>query len=296
MQRGAERARSALSSRDSGEVARDTATIRAIQARELRDENERLRSLLSLGARVQNGFVAAQAMHGPALGEEHTLVLNVGTREGVAAFSPVISAEGIVGYVRSADVSSSVAIVWPHPDFRVSAVAANGAASGIVSAHLAEGPSRYLLEFRGVPFRSPLDSGSLVVSSGVGGTFPAGIPIGNVVHQLEGVEGWERNYLLVPAVRPSDVSTVLVLLPGRASDLKSLWDDQEGATRKVVVAGDSIKRLVTDSLRRVIGDSIRKASMDSIRKVVQDSLARRADSLAKRAAARRDSIKKSQQQ
>lgn len=296
MQRGAERARDAINNRDSTEYASDTATIRSLQARELHDENDKLRSLMSLGARVQNGFVAAEAMHGPALGEEHTLVLNVGARNGVAKFSPVISARGVVGYVRSVDDASSVAIVWPHPDFRVSAVAANGGATGIVSAHLAEGPSRYLLEFRGVPFRSPLDSGSMVISSGVGGTFPAGVPIGTVLRQLEGVEGWERNYLLVPAVRPSDVNTVLVLLPGKAgSDLKSLWADPESAAQKVVVAGDSIKRLVTDSLRRVIGDSIRQASIDSIRKVVQDSLLRRADSLSKRAAFRRDSIKKAQE-
>jgi rod shape-determining protein MreC len=198
----------------------------------------------------------------------------------------VISARGVVGYIRSADVSSSVAIVWPHPDFRVSAEAANGAAGGIVAAHLAEGPSRYLLEFRGVPFRSPLDSGALIVSSGVGGTFPAGIAIGTVMRQLDGAEGWERNYLLVPAARASDVESVLILLPGRTdADFKSIWANPDLAAQRVVVAGDSIRRILADSLRRVIGDSIRRAKIDSVRAAVRDSL-------VKAAAARRDTTRR----
>jgi rod shape-determining protein MreC len=275
MQRGAERARGAINNRDSAEFASDTATVRALQVRQLRDENDRLRTLLGLGARLQTGFVAAEAMHGAALGEEHTIVLNAGTDAGITPFSPVISSRGIVGYVRSADQTSSVAIVWPHPDFRVSAVAANGGAPGIVAAHLTEGASRYLLEFRGVPFRSPLDSGAVVVSSGVGGTFPAGIPIGTVLRQLEGAEGWERNYLLLPAARASDIESVLVLLPGKSSaDFKTIWSSQVDAVGRVVAAGDSIKRILADSLRRAMVDSIRRASIDSIRRAVTDSAKR----------------------
>jgi rod shape-determining protein MreC len=286
MQRGAERARSAINTRDSAEFASDTNTIRAMRVRVLAEENDRLRTLLGLGSRIQTGFVAAEAMHGPALGEDHTIVLNVGSNAGVVPFSPVISARGVVGYVRSADAASSVAIVWPHPDFRVSAVSADGSAGGIVAAHLKEGPSRYLLEFRGVPFRSPLDSGAVIVSSGVGGTFPAGIVIGTVLRQLDGAEGWERNYLVVPAARASDVESVLVLLPGQSNaDFKSIWSNPDLAAQRVVVAGDSIRRLLADSLRRVIGDSIRRAKLDSVREAVSDSL-------RKAAAARRDTTRR----
>src|SRR5262249_22810790 len=145
---------------------------------------DRLRALLGLGARLHDGFVAAEALHGPPLGEEHTMVLNEGTRAGVQPFSPVIAPEGIVGYVRSADANTSIAIVWRHPDFRVSAMAEDGSASGIVSAHLGAGASRFLLEWHGVPYRTPMKKGMLVISSGVGGTFPRGIPIGTVLSEL----------------------------------------------------------------------------------------------------------------
>src|SRR5262249_8592567 len=147
---------------------------------------------------------------------------------GVTRFSPVIAPEGIVGYVRSVDVKSSVAIVWPHPDFRVSAMAYGKSATGIVAAHLGEGATRFLLELRGVPYRTPLDSGTLIVSSGIGGTFPRGIPVGRVIRQLPSSEGWVRNYLVMPSVHPADVGTALVLLPGRpVTDISSVWIDPD---------------------------------------------------------------------
>lgn len=245
LQERSERTRRALIANDSATLGADTAVLRALDARRLMSENERLRALLGLGARLGDGFVAAEALHGPSLGEEHTLVLNQGTRAGVLPFSPVTAPEGIVGYVRSADAATSVAIVWPHPDFRVSAMAADGSAAGIVSAHLGSGASRFLLEWRGVPYRTRMRKGALVISSGVGGTFPRGIPIGTVLSELESAQGWERNYLLLPAVHPADVGTVLVLLRGRTqADVRSVWampDSAAAAVKRVVAAAESLR-------------------------------------------------------
>jgi len=43
--------------------------------------------------------------------------------------------------VETVDPTMSLAITWSHPDFRVSAMAADGSAFGIVKAHLGTGPS-----------------------------------------------------------------------------------------------------------------------------------------------------------
>jgi rod shape-determining protein MreC len=265
IQRRAERARSSLLVRDSVTYARDVAAVRNFDAERIAAENDRLRSLLGLGARLKTGFVAVEAMHGPSLGEEHTLVLNAGAQAGIVKFSPLVAPEGIVGYVRSVGPTSSVAIVWPHPDFRVSAMAANKAASGIVTAHLADGAARFLLELRGVPFRAPLDSGVLIVSSGIGGTFPRGVPIGTVIRQLPTTEGWERNYLIMPAVHPADVNTALVLLPVRTStDVSSVWsaaDSAATALKRAVAAGDSLARAAAGR-----DTTSRPASRDTVRR------------------------------
>ena len=246
LQEKAERTRRVFAATDSATLATDSLVLRAIDAERLASENARLRDMLGLGARLRSGFVAAEALHGPELGEEHTIVLNVGTTAGVRMFSAVIAARGIVGYVSSVSGESSVAIVWPHPDFRVSAMSDSGQAAGIVSAH--GGSSRSLLQLRGVPYRTPLERGARIISSGIGGTFPRGIPIGTVLDTLPSDQGWARNYLLLPAVHPADVNTVLVLLRDRTrADVRSVWADPGAAaavTQRAVRAGDSLARVV----------------------------------------------------
>jgi rod shape-determining protein MreC len=213
----AEMARRALAVHDSAALAADSVALRAYQAGSLEAENRRLRELLSLGERLQWGFVPAEAIHTASSGEPHTMLLSRGARDGIAPFQAVITAQGIVGSVMSVDATTSVVQMWPHPDFRVSAMSADGDAAGIVGAHLAqEEGARFLLEFRGVPFRVTLDSGDVIVSSGAGGVFPRGVPIGVIVRETETAEGWSRTYLMRPIVHPADVGPVIVLSATRA--------------------------------------------------------------------------------
>ena len=60
-----------------------------------------------------------------------------------------------------------------------------------------------------------LPTGTPIVSSGVGGVYPRGIPIGTVIGELKTTEGWARTYLVQPAVHPFDVTSVLILQPKR---------------------------------------------------------------------------------
>ncbi|MFI5245493.1 MAG: rod shape-determining protein MreC, partial [Gemmatimonadales bacterium] len=169
---------------------------------------------------------------------------------GVDSLAPVVTTEGLVGMVERADASLSVAIFYPHPDFRVSAMAADGSAFGIVTGHRAEGASRYFLELHSVPLRSPVKAGTLVVSSGLGGVYPRGIPIGIVVAELKTSEGYAKNYLVRPMVSLSDVSSVIILTPERArAGVQNVWD--------ITASADSLRRAATaagDSLR-ARGDS-----------------------------------------
>jgi rod shape-determining protein MreC len=166
--------------------------------------------------------------------------------------------------VKTADPSMSIAIMWSHPDFRVSAMAADGSAFGIVAAHLGEGPERYLLEMRGVPVRGTIAPGTEIVTSGLGGTFPRGIPVGVVIGEAKTSELWARTYLLRPAVLPSAISAVMVLLPARAdSGVAGVWQSGQGtlaATRAIVSAGDSLARKAAEAARPTVApDSLSRA-------------------------------------
>ncbi len=245
LQASAERTRSSWLNYERLSVSRDSIALRAMQVPALESENERLRRLLSLGSRLGWGFVAAEALHGQAIGDETTVALSVGSDAGVRRYAPVVAPEGLVGTVQSVDPGTSVALLWGHPQFRPSAMSADGSAFGIIHPHASEGAEGFLLELRGVQFRSALDTGSLVVTSGLGGVFPAGIPIGTVVGEIKTTELWARTYLLRPAVPPPDVRSVMIMSQQRsAAGVQQIWtiSKADSAARGIARAGDSLSR------------------------------------------------------
>lgn len=250
LQERAEVSRRAVLSYDASVRVADSVRLQATQAAALSAENERLRRLLGLGAALRWGFVPAEALHGRGLGADFTMTLSAGRAEGIEPFSAVVAPEGLVGMIERVDERSAVAIVWPNPDFRVSAMSADGGAFGIVYPHLGAGATRYLLELRGVAFRNALPPGTLIVSAGLGGVYPRGIPVGTVLSEISTAEGWARSYLLRPAVRPADVLSVMVLQPKRSKEgVASVWQSAvDSALRTVISAGDSLARRRADSL------------------------------------------------
>ena len=289
LQQRAERARAAFAARDAETSRMDSLALRNNELELVAEENVRLRSLLSLGQQLRWGFVPAQALHGQGIGDEHTLTLTVGATAGVRVRSAVVAHDGLIGQVTGVDPRTSTAIMWSHPDFRASAMAFDGSAFGIVRPHLGEEPERSLLELRGVMFRSALKPGTRITTTGLGGVFPRGIPIGVVLGELKSSEAWSRTYLLRPAVPPSDVTDVMVLSPQRVSTpLDAVWASQataDAAVQRSVEAGDSLARDDSASAlaRRRLADSTAAARLvPPATAIAADSVAQRRDSTRRR--------------
>lgn len=191
---------------------RDSAALAARSLNVLTSENRQLRGLLGLGNRLGTAYIAAEVLHQPVPTDGRTLVLSAGSRQGVRVYSPVLSAEGLVGVVRSVQPNWSVAMTWAHPEFRAGAFTEDGSIFGIVAPANAATASETLLELRGVPYRDSIAPGIKVVASGLGGVLPAGVPIGTVMGVLREERGWERAYLLQPASHPMSISHVIILL------------------------------------------------------------------------------------
>jgi rod shape-determining protein MreC len=263
LQERAELGRRTFQGHDSAVVVADSVSLRSLRLAGIEQENERLRALLGLGAALKWGFVPAEALRGQNVGDERTLLLSAGRREGIEPLSAVVSDAGLVGVIERADATMSTAIVWQHPEFRVSGMSTDGEAYGIVQAHNGTGADRYFLEMRGVLLRAQLKPGAVIITSGMGGVWPRGIPIGTVVSELKVPEQWARSYLIRPAVPLSDVGTVMVLKPARArAGVEGVWASAAGAdsaARRITAAIDSIARLTGDSStvrqRKAIADS-----------------------------------------
>ena len=321
LQERAEASRRSLLLDNARTAIRDSVALRAMTVNALETENEKLRQIIGLGARLEWGFVPAEAIHGRGVRDVTTMTLTAGSNAGVTRLSPVVAPEGVVGMVSNVDPTMSEAMIWTHPDFRVSAMAEDGSAFGIVQAHAASATTGYLMELRGIPFRSQLKPGSAVVSSGLGGVWPRGIPIGTVLSEISTAEGWARTYLVRPAVSPADVGAVMILKSDRVSKgFENVWSTAamaEEAARRIVVAGDSAaksaalaeaaaRRAALDTMQRdttaggqipgglppeLMPDTITRAPVAPVMTDSAAAAARRREA-ARRAAARRDSIRR----
>jgi rod shape-determining protein MreC len=246
-------------------IQRDSAAYLAQGLPSLLAENERLRQLLGLSRRLASPYVAAEVLHQPQATDGRTLLLSAGARDGVAAFDPVVAPEGLIGVILSAAERTSIVMTWAHPEFRVSAFTVSGNAAGVV-APAATGAGEAALEFRGVPYRDSVPVGSLVLSSGLGGVYPKGIPVGTVTGVVREQEGWERVYRLLPSANPGSAAHVLILVSPKGDLARAFPGDSALAAQR----RDSLERL------RVA---------DSVAQAAREAKAQRAESLA---AARRD--------
>jgi len=249
-------------------IQRDSAAYLAQGLPSLLAENERLRQLLGLSRRLASPYVAAEVLHQPQATDGRTLLLSAGAGDGVAAFDPVVAPEGLIGVILSAAERTSIVMTWAHPEFRVSAFTVSGNAAGVV-APAATGAGEAALEFRGVPYRDSVPIGTLVLSSGLGGVYPKGIPVGTVTGVVREQEGWERVYRLLPAANPGSAAHVLILVSPKGDLARAFPGDSALAAQR----RDSLERL---------------RLADSVAQAAREAKAQRAESLA---AARRDTTR-----
>jgi len=216
----------------------DSAVVQDLETESIRAENERLRRLLDLSARLPLQHVAAEVLRQDDLADETMLKLSVGRDHGVEPDDPVIAPGGIVGVIESVEARTSNAMIWTDAEFRASAMTQDDDDNyifGIVGPLTSEGPTTTLMELRGVPFRRTVPVGAMVRTSGrgleLGGVYPIGIPIGTVIAEPEegeregeqGREGWSRTYRIQPAVHPAALSHVIVLT-GLGGDLADAFE------------------------------------------------------------------------
>lgn len=191
----------------------------------LAEENRRLRQLMGLRNRAPDGFIPAELVRIGTRGGGSTFLLNVGREDGVTAASPVIAAGGLLGVVWEVGGRSSQAVDWTHPEFRASAMTADGQTYGIVEPRRGRYREEDQLALVGTPFHVDVRPGTRVLTSGRGGVYPRGILLGTVVGIEDADTGWRKSYVIRPAVRPEAVTYVLVGIRGAGGmdDLAPLW-------------------------------------------------------------------------
>jgi len=139
----------------------------------LEAENARLRAMLEARAQVRDQVRVAEIMSASSNPFRHVLVVDKGTRDGVYNGQALVDANGVVGQIIEAGILSSQSILISDPDHALPVeVNRNGLRT------IAVGTGDYeQLDLPFLPNNADIQPGDLLVTSGLGGAFPAGYPV-----------------------------------------------------------------------------------------------------------------------
>ena len=140
------------------------------------NENLRLRELLGGTRGYQLDVQLATILDIDLDPFRHRVVLDQGTREGVLVGQAMIDAGGLAGQVTDVQPYRSIALLVTDPDH---AVPVQVVRSGLRLIAYGTGRSD-LLELRNIPQSGDIQTGDVLVTSGIGGGFPAGFPVGTI--------------------------------------------------------------------------------------------------------------------
>ncbi len=165
------------------------AQVRQLEAQNLRlynqlaaigriaEENQELRALLALKAPASFQKITAEVVLRAPHQWYETLTINKGFEEGLAVNQVALSGKGVVGKVIEVTARTARIQLISHPDSLVSCLTGKNQTPGVLSGRYRSQPAhlRYLQNF------AQLHSGDPVVTSGLGGVYPAGLILGKVL-------------------------------------------------------------------------------------------------------------------
>jgi rod shape-determining protein MreC len=174
---------------------------------QLRRENDRLRQLQGLRERVGVHSLLVQVLYEPRDRFSHKLVIDRGASDGLQVGSPVIDEQGVVGQVtRVFPAVAEVTLLTDKDQSIPVLVARNGLRSVAFG-----GSEAGTLELRFLAANADVVSGDAVVTSGLDGLYPSGLPVGTITRVERDVKDQFARVVLNPA-GGIDANRVLVVL------------------------------------------------------------------------------------
>lgn len=152
-------------------------------------ENARLRGLLGATSRGDLDVQLAPILDIDLDPTRQRLVLDAGSRDGVQVGQSVIDAGGLLGQIITVQPGTATVLLLTDPDHAVPVIVAR---NGVRLVAYGKGRSD-LLTLANIPLSGDVMVGDKIITSGLGGRFPAGFPVG-----------------LVTALRPDDSRAFLV--------------------------------------------------------------------------------------
>lgn len=183
----------------------------------LQHENETLRNQLKVPQDEDRNHLLARILSSPYDGLHHFLLIQAGGKQGLAKDQAVVSPEGVVGRLEKVGTHISRVLLLNDVNSRIPVRTSQSEQMAILSGDGSFLPALvYLADVRKV------QKGELIVTSGLGGIFPPGLPVG-IVDSING-----GNIRVRPFVPFRKLEWVRVLKPVSETYLDEVKSELEG--------------------------------------------------------------------
>lgn len=166
----------------------------------LQAENKSLQELLSLKVSTNGKYITARVISDAGNSFVKTILVASGKNEGIQKNQAVLSGEGMLGRVIEAGDTASRILLLTDINSRVPVLVEGSSQKAILA-----GSNEPYLTLKHLPQDGSLSEGARIVTSGHGGLFPSGLPVGRVVRNDAG------QFVVKPFANMSRVTYVRVL-------------------------------------------------------------------------------------
>ncbi len=178
-------------------------------------ENERLRKLLDFKDKSQFKLLSCEVIQADPSFLYKNLRINRGKNDGVQYGMGILTTQGVVGVVIRVYNTFSDILLLTDPNSNMDVIVARNRRRGIL-----QGGLSFAMQFKYFERGNNLLIGDEIVTSGLTGAFPSGIPIGKVVKINSSQDNVAQIVEVEPIIDFSDLKEALVLLtPNREVDI-----------------------------------------------------------------------------
>jgi rod shape-determining protein MreC len=178
-----------------------------IEFREALATNVRLRNLLELKESLPPPTLTAEIVGKDPSLWFRTFTINRGNSDGVEKGMPVVTVEGVVGQVLTSSPHYSKVLLATDPNSAIDVWSQKARVHGIL-----KGTGSDIFRLHYVLKSVEVEKGDLVLTSGLGGVFPKGLPIGTVSEIKESRRGMFQHIEIEPSFDFSQLEHLIVIM------------------------------------------------------------------------------------
>jgi rod shape-determining protein MreC len=176
------------------------------QLQEMAIANDRLTELLGFKQKSPFRMTAAEVIGRDLSNWYRTVMINKGEKDGVSRDMGVVTPAGVVGRIVKTSASYSHVLLLVDPNSAVAALVQRSREEGIVA-----GTEKGLTQMKYLSTMADVKVGDVVMTSGLAGSFPKGLPIGKVSRVENKQTDLTQQVEVIPAVDFSRLEEVLVI-------------------------------------------------------------------------------------